>query len=70
MKRLVFALLVTALASGCVVAPEFKPQTKEGAQCKLQCAENMQQCRASSYTCDRGYATCVQSCVELEAVAK
>jgi starvation-inducible outer membrane lipoprotein len=69
----IFKLLAIAtfvLLTGCVSTPNFTPETMEGAQCKMQCAENMQQCAGSSYTCDRGYSSCLQACKEIEAVSK
>lgn len=66
-----FIILITALLlSSCAFAPSFKPTTIEGAQCKQQCAENMQRCSGSSYTCDKSYAKCVEACVDTERVIK
>jgi len=60
-------LLVIAVISGCA---SYSPTTVEGAQCKLKCAKNMQGCEGSSYTCDRGYALCVDSCKEIDQLSR
>jgi len=62
------AVVVGAL-SGCA-APSFSPTTIEGANCKRQCATDMQGCQGSPYTCDRSYAQCVQSCIDIDRLSK
>ncbi len=62
-------LLVFIGLSGCA-APAFTPTTAAGAECKKQCAANMQLCSGSSYTCDKGYANCIESCIDAERVLK
>lgn len=69
MKTLWLCLLAAA-SSGCMIAPRFQPTTLEGAQCKERCAHNMQDCRGSSYTCDRAYAKCIEACIDAENLAK
>jgi len=66
----VLAVFVFVLLAGCVMNPRFEPETLEGAECKLHCAESMSQCRASTYTCELGYASCLQACKDIEAVSK
>lgn len=69
--RLFLISLVALLALvGCAAGSDFKPKTQAGAQCKVQCAQNMSKCVGSSYTCDRAASTCMQSCAELDAVSK
>lgn len=61
---------VLVLVGGCVSTPRFEPTTAEGAECKQDCAHNMQLCAGSSYTCDRSYAKCIEACVDAERVRK
>jgi hypothetical protein len=56
-------LLVVLLLSGCATA-EFTPTTKEGAACKMDCAQSPQTCRSSS-TCGRSYIRCIEACREI-----
>jgi len=69
MKTLVFSLTIGVLLGGCAAGSSFKPTTAEGAACKVQCAQNMANCRGSSYTCDRAASTCMSACEELDAIA-
>lgn len=68
-KLRLFIISIILSASGCV-APNFHPTTTEGAMCKQQCAQTMQLCSGSSYTCDRSYAKCIESCIDIENVVK
>jgi hypothetical protein len=69
MKILRISLALAAvLVCSCVSTPRFEPSTPEGAECKRQCSHNMQLCNGSSYTCDRGYAKCIEACIDLERV--
>ncbi len=62
--------LVATLVLVACAAPPFDPTTKEGAQCKKECALNQQRCSGSSMTCDKGYANCIQACIDMERVSK
>jgi len=64
------ALIAAVFLSACAMAPSFEPTTLEGARCKQRCAENMQLCFGSSYTCDRSYAKCIEACIDTERMAK
>jgi len=68
MNSIFFAALL-ALVTGCV-ASDFEPQTIEGAQCKSDCAESMQLCNESSYTCERAYALCIEACIDVDVIAR
>lgn len=70
MKYSFFFVATMLLLTSCVIAPSFEPTTLEGANCKQQCAKNMQLCNGSSYTCDRAYAKCIEACVDTERVIK
>lgn len=70
MKAIFTLLLTTLLLSGCAMAPPFTPTTMQGAQCKKECAKAQQGCYASSYTCDQGYSSCIESCIDIERVSK
>lgn len=63
------AMLAAITLAGCA-APSFEPTTRAGADCKKECSVNQQSCRASSMTCDKGYANCIQSCIDIERVSK
>lgn len=68
--RVIVLFSVFAALPGCVMAPSFQPTTIEGAKCKKDCAQTMQLCAGSSYTCDRSYAKCIEACVDVENVSK
>jgi hypothetical protein len=68
MKVALYAICALALAA--CAAPPFAPTTREGAQCKKECATNQQSCHGSSMTCDKGYANCIQACIDMERVSK
>ena len=65
---LIVAMSVFTLSS-CTLAPSFTPNTIEGANCKKECAHKQQSCRASSYTCDQGYASCLEVCLDIERIS-
>jgi hypothetical protein len=71
--RLLKGLMLAGIAAftlvGCAAGGDFRPKTIQGAQCKSTCAQNMANCRGSSYTCDRAAATCMASCVDLDDLA-
>jgi len=67
MNRLLLVIAGLSLW-GCVITPNFEPATLEGAKCKQQCAQAMQMCQGSSYTCDRSYAKCLEACMDIERV--
>jgi len=58
---------IVIIFSGCTTT--FHPKTRAGVQCKQQCAKNMQYCGASSYTCDRSYSKCLESCIDLKNIS-
>ncbi len=62
-------IITLFLFASCAMAPSFTPKTKEGVACKKECALNLQECRGSSYTCDKGYAKCLESCIDLERLS-
>jgi len=67
MTRILLSLLgATILLSSCA---SYSPTTVEGAKCKLKCAKNMQNCEGSSYTCDRSYALCIDSCKDIDRLS-
>jgi hypothetical protein len=68
LKLISTPILFTLLAS-CAFAPSFKPTTMEGAQCKKECAHKQQSCNASSYTCDQGYASCIEACIDIDRIS-
>lgn len=68
--RLLIASILIALTTACAMGTDFHPKTIEGANCKQQCASDMAKCRASSYTCDKAAATCMNSCQEIDALTK
>ena len=55
---LIFAIMIIA---GCATTT-YQPSSMEGNQCKMTCAERMSQCNGSSYTCDRSYGICIETC--------
>lgn len=69
MKSLLAIPALLATLVGCAAGSGFKPVTVEGAACKAQCAKDMANCRASSYTCDRAASTCMTACQEMDAIA-
>jgi len=68
MKRMLIASAILFALGSCVRS--FKPTTMEGAQCKKECAIEQQRCQGSSYTCDRGYSSCIEACLEIEGFSK
>jgi hypothetical protein len=68
MKRHAILLVINALTTSCAFAPSFTPTTIEGAQCKNECAHKHQLCQASSYTCARAYANCIESCKNIDNI--
>lgn len=71
LKFFYFTLFIlTTACSGPWSAPTFNPETALGAECKNQCAANMQRCSGSSYTCDRSYSHCISSCIDIDRLNK
>lgn len=68
MKKTFIAALSTLVLFGCAAGNDFAPKTVQGAQCKANCAKDMNSCAGSSYTCDRAAATCMKACSELDAI--
>jgi hypothetical protein len=66
--RIYIVLTTLAILAGCAAGSGFKPVTTAGAECKVQCAQSMTECRGSSYTCDRAAATCMSACEELDVI--
>lgn len=64
------ALIIISVLTACAAGQSFIPSTREGAQCKANCAQNMSLCQGSSYTCDRAAATCMQSCQQLDGLSR
>lgn len=69
-RRALLSVAILSLVGGCVFTPRFEPTTAEGAECKQDCAHNMQLCAGSSYTCDRSYGKCIEACVDADRVKK
>lgn len=67
--KMLGAIVVAVVVSGCAAGSNFEPKTMQGAQCKAACARDMASCRGSSYTCDRAASTCMASCAELDGIA-
>ena len=62
---------MVSLIGGCAFAPKFTPTTMKGAERKRECALGQQSCRAfSAYTCDQGYASCIESCLDIDRLDK
>jgi hypothetical protein len=61
-------LIISVLSASCTFAPSFTPTTIEGEQCKNECAHTHQLCQASSYTCTRAYASCIESCKDIDNI--
>jgi hypothetical protein len=64
MKRLGLLALVTVLCSACP-APQFTPQTLEGARCKLDCVD-----RASVMPFGVSYSRCLEACMDIDRLYK
>jgi len=67
-KVILISIFIALLAS-CAFAPAFEPTTMAGAQCKKECAHRQQSCGASSYTCDQGYASCLEACIDIDRIS-
>lgn len=63
-------IIICSLMASCAFAPSYTPTTIEGANCKKECAHKQQSCMASSYTCDKGYASCLEACIDIDRVSK
>ena len=71
-KFFIYSFIIV-LITGCSApwsVPTFNPKTSKGAECKYQCAVNMQRCDGSSYTCDRSYSHCIASCMDIDRLSK
>lgn len=64
------ALLGLIVLTGCASGSGFHPQTRAGAQCKVQCAQDMARCLGAPYTCDRAASTCMNACADLDAMSR
>ena len=62
------ALAMLSVLAACASGSDFKPQTRAGAVCKVQCAQDMARCNGAPYTCDRAAATCMSACADLDAI--
>jgi hypothetical protein len=67
--RFLLVLVTPAILLGCATS-NFTPTTMAGAQCKKECATNMQMCTASSYTCDQSYGKCIEACVDTDRLGR
>jgi hypothetical protein len=63
MKRLCLLVLVTGFLSAC--APQFTPQTLEGARCKLDCID-----RSSVLPVGVSYGRCLEACMDIDRLYK
>jgi len=68
--RILAAIIAISATTSCAIAPSFTPTTIEGANCKKECAHKQQSCSASSYTCDQGYASCIEACIDIDRLSK
>lgn len=70
MGKATAAIIITGTLglSGCVFTPFFTPTTKEGAECKHECAMANSGCGGSSYSCDKARSLCISSCKDMERV--
>ena len=64
MKRLCLLALATVFCSACT-APQFTPQTLEGARCKLDCID-----RASVMLLGSSYGQCIEACMDIDRLYK
>src|SRR5262249_54176242 len=64
MKRLCLVALATVLCSACT-APQFTPQTLEGARCKLDCID-----RAAVMPLGSSYGRCLEACMDIDRLYK
>ena len=69
-KQIAVLIVMVSLIGGCAFAQKFTPTTMKGAECKRECALGQQSCHASSYTCDQGYASCIESCLDIDRLDK
>ena len=69
LKTSLFIVLSSLTLASCAFAPSFTPTTMEGANCKKECAHKQQSCSASSYTCDQGYASCLEACIDIDRIS-
>lgn len=63
----IFDVILLAL-SGCAFNFD-TPKTPAGAACKQDCSKAMLACNGSSYTCDKGYNRCTDSCAAAEGLS-
>ena len=64
MKRLCLLALALVLCSACT-APQFTPQTLEGARCKLDCID-----RATVMPLGSSYGRCLEACMDIDRLYK
>ncbi len=69
-KQIAVLVVIVSLIGGCAISPKFTPTTMKGAECKRECALRQQACVASSYTCDQGYSSCIESCIDIDRLSK
>ena len=71
MLRTVLISAVMLFVGGCAVAPPFTPTTMQGAECKRVCAMGQQSCSGvSPLTCQQGYKSCIESCIDIDRLSK
>ncbi len=70
MLRAIAIFAVILYVGGCAFAPKFTPTTMKGAECKRECAMGEQSCVGNPYTCDNGYASCIESCIDIDRLSK
>ena len=64
MKRLCLLALAAGFFSACT-APQFTPQTLEGARCKMDCID-----RASVMFLGSSYGRCLEACMDIDRLFK
>jgi hypothetical protein len=60
MRRLFILALAPLVLSACTAAPQFTPQTLEGARCKLDCVDRSWGIAGISYS------RCLEACMDLD----
>jgi hypothetical protein len=70
MLRTVLISAVMLFVGGCAFAPPFTPTTMQGAECKRVCAMGQSSCDGNPYTCDNGYKSCIESCIDIDRLSK
>src|SRR2546423_273770 len=61
-RRLFLLALTPLVLSACAAAPQFTPQTLEGARCKLECVDRSWGIVGTSYS------RCLEACMDLDRV--